>query len=392
MMAKKTNYFKNGKEYYRITKVVGHKLNSNGVEVPVRKEFYGASKKEAEEKYAAYMRRKNLNLNDSTQYFGIMAEHWIYDFFVHDTSLKNSTITLYLGAWNMYVKTNDVYSQPLHEISAGTIQKLYNNLFKSGCPSSQIKAINKMMSRFYNYLVQQSYVPYNFIGTLTIPKEKNECAKPVITWDDQELSVILNSFEKAQKGFRLRFLIHMATFTGLRMSELLGLKYEDIEKTPSGYVLNVRRQISEITRFNEDGTKTVSIEAASLKSQSAYRTIPLSPALINEFKRHRKWHKEEQLRNGYSTDYIFTTDTGNFYYKKNVRTSCERYYKKIGVPNKGMHTYRHTFGTNLYRKGVPLKTASDLLGHSDISTTAKYYIGTRDEEKRKAIEMLSDLL
>jgi integrase len=57
-----------------------------------------------------------------------------------------------------------------------------------------------------------------------------------------------------------------------------------------------------------------------------------------------------------------------------------------------MHTYRHTFGTNLYRKGVPLKTASDLLGHSDISTTAKYYIGTRDEEKRKAIEMLSDLL
>ena len=88
MMAKKTNYSKNGKEYYRITKVVGHKLNSNGVEVPVRKEFYGASKKEAEEKYAAYMRRKNLNLNDSTQYFGIMTEHWIYDFFVHDTSLK----------------------------------------------------------------------------------------------------------------------------------------------------------------------------------------------------------------------------------------------------------------------------------------------------------------
>lgn len=391
-MAKKTNYKKNGKDYYRISKVVGHKLNSNGVEVPVRKEFYGASKKEAEDKYASFMRRRSLNLNDSKQYFGIMAEHWIYDFLIHDSSLKNSTITLYLNAWNTYVKPSEIYNQPLDDISAGTIQKLYNTLFKNGCPSSQIKAINKMMSRFYNYLVQQSYVPYNFISTLTIPKEKSEGSKPIITWDDQELSMILNGFEKAQKGFRLRFLIQMATFTGLRISELLGLKYEDIEKTPSGYVLNVRRQVAEVTTFNDDGSKTVSIEATSLKSRSAYRTIPLSSALIDEFKRHRRWHKEEQMKKGYRTDYIFTTDSGNFYYKKNVRTACERYYKNIGVPNKGMHTYRHTFGTNLYRKGVPLKTASDLLGHSDISTTAKYYIGTREEEKRKAIEMLADIV
>ena len=44
-MASKTNCTKNGKEYYRISKVVGHKINAAGNEVPVRKEFYGERQK-----------------------------------------------------------------------------------------------------------------------------------------------------------------------------------------------------------------------------------------------------------------------------------------------------------------------------------------------------------
>lgn len=67
-MASKTNCTKNGKEYYRISKVVGHKINAAGNEVPVRKEFYGESKKEAEEKYREYMAKKSQGLESNKRF------------------------------------------------------------------------------------------------------------------------------------------------------------------------------------------------------------------------------------------------------------------------------------------------------------------------------------
>ncbi len=387
-MAIKTNCKKNGKPYFRITKVIGHKINNNGYEVPVQKDFYGKNKKEAEEKYNAYMAKKAMNLDGSKQYFGIMADRWIYEFLANDHNLKHSTKNLYISTWNANIKPLDIYHSPLNEVSAGTIQSIYNKLYKSGVPSSALKTINKVMSRFYNYLVQQGYVPFNFTSTLSLPKEKIEEEKKIITWSDEELYLILNSFEKAQNGFRLRFLLVLASYTGMRISELLGLKYNDFEETENGYILNVRRQVNNIYQYNSDGSRETALGVSKLKSSSSYRSIPVPDIVINELRIHKAKHLQEQFKNRYKTDFIFTTDSGGFVDDRNARTACARYYKKIGVPVRGFHTYRHTFGTNLYKNGVPLKTASDLLGHKDINITAKYYIGTGEDEKRKAIEIL----
>ena len=399
-MANKTNYTKNGKEYYRIVRVVGHKLNANGIEVPVKKEFLGKNKKEAEAKLQAYLDKKAMNLDSSKQYFGVMADRWINEFLLNEGELKNTTIRLYVGAWNNYMRPSEIYTLPLDEVTSGMIQAHLNELSRKGYPISQIKAVKKTLNKFYRYLVNNGYVPYDFTNSLTIAKKKKETSKKIVTWTDEELSCILNNFDKAKSEFRLRFFIVLATYTGLRISELRGVKYEDIEKTPSGYVLNVRRQISINENFNEEGKARFTNEVTTLKSSNSYRTIPLTSRVIDELKIHRKWHREEQMRNGYRTDYIFTTESGGFYDSANINRALDRYYKCIGLNNidsqtgkkKACHTYRRTFGTNLYRQGVPILTACKLMGHSDISVTAKYYIGTGEEEKRKAVELLANIV
>ena len=103
-MATKVNTGINGKQYYRITKTVGRKLNENGIEIPVRKQFYGDSKKAAEEKWQDYMDRCAQGITQKRQYFGIMADNWIYTFLAHDTKLKSRTKELYIGQWNRYMK------------------------------------------------------------------------------------------------------------------------------------------------------------------------------------------------------------------------------------------------------------------------------------------------
>lgn len=126
-MATKTNFKVNGQEYYRITKTIGRKLNENGVEVPVRKQFTGKSKKEALQKYEDFMIKRKNGLVDSKHYFGIVADNWIYNFFIHDSSIKDTTKLLYIGHWNNYIRDTELYTLPFDEITSATIQEVYND-------------------------------------------------------------------------------------------------------------------------------------------------------------------------------------------------------------------------------------------------------------------------
>ena len=124
---------------------------------------------------------------------------------------------------------------------------------------------------------------------------------------------------------------------------------------------------------------------------SVYRTIPCNEIVREELKRHRKWHLKEMKENGYESDFIFTTKTGGLCDQRNISRACNRYYDRIGVEQKGFHTYRHTFGTNLCRNGIPIQTASVLLGHEDISVTAKYYVNVGLDQRQAAVDSLVKL-
>ena len=386
-MSKKTNFTVNGNSYYRMTKTIGYKRNENGVEVPVRKQFIGKSKRDAEAKYEEFLKKRSQGLSTETLYFGIVAEDWIYKFFVNDTSIKDSTKKTYLSRWNQYVRDSELYSMPLDEISAATIQDLYNSL---DAPVSAIKSVNKLMKRFYKYLVHEGYAR-DVTSTLIIPKRMKKIddeAAEIETWADEEISTILNSFDKTDPRFRLRFLLVLAYNTGCRIGELLGLKYSDI--TDEG--IRISKQVITRPIFIQGEKTEYKLDLDSPKSASSYRTIPINEDVKRELKRHMKWHKKDMSENGYFTEFVFTTDSGNFYDYRNILRACKRYYKKIGVEPRGFHTYRHTFGTNLCRNGIPIQTASELLGHEDINVTAKYYVRVTQEQKQIAINSLAGIM
>ena len=79
---------------------------------------------------------------------------------------------------------------------------------------------------------------------------------------------------------------------------------------------------------------------------------------------------------------------GHFTIKRNIIRSLKRLYKRIGVPCHKFHSFRHTFGTNLSRAGVPIEETAKLMGHSSIEITAKYYINIDAKRKREALEKI----
>lgn len=326
------------------------------------------------------MEKKAAGLETKAQYFGVLADGWISEFFVNDGSLKDSTKARYISAWNRTIKKLDLYHLSLDEITAKTLQTAYNGLIASGTKISELEQANKLLVRFYKYLEIEG-LGRNFTSSLTLPKEKiNAADDEIVVWSDDEIKKILSSLDKADNRFRLRFLIVLAYYTGCRKSELLALKYSDI--TPDG--VRITKTLAEVSDGLAKGKMKTRLAVTDPKTSASVRTIPVDSIVYEELKRHKEWHKKEQLRKGYRSDFIFTTDSGEFYNNKNLDVALSRYYKRIEVEPKTMHTYRHTYGTNLCRAGYPIETARELLGHESIETTAKYYVRVNIESKRDA--------
>lgn len=222
------------------------------------------------------------------------------------------------------------------------------------------------MSAFYKWLALNN-ISGNILSAVTMPeKYDNKKKDEIIVWEPDEIQTILTSSD----GHRLRFMMFLMNYTGLRISECLGLKYSDIR---SGFVC--------VDRQYYQG------EIVPPKHNS-YRKIPVHPELEKALQIHKERFEAEARRNKYKTDFVFTSDSGKLLEYGNTRRSLNRYYADINVPQKSPHTYRATFCTELCRAGVPLEVASKLMGHKSIEVTAKHYALVKQDVQIAAINRL----
>ena len=143
--------------------------------------------------------------------------------------------------------------------------------------------------------------------------------------------------------------------------------------------------------YNNEEKDTYKPRITSTKSESSVRVIPLNSVVKEELKIHRDWQKKDREKNHLEMcDFLFLTSTGRFYDKRNVRRALNRYYDIIGVARKPTHAFRHTAGTNWSRAKIPIQVCCGLLGHADISVTAKYYVNITPEQKQEAVDALLD--
>ena len=134
-----------------------------------------------------------------------------------------------------------------------------------------------------------------------------------------------------------------ALHTGMRRSELLNLKWADIDF----------------------GRHTVTVQAKEDWHTKNYksRTLQLTPILYDVL----EGHKEMQAMLGVKSEYIFTFKGRRI--KSGIDTSLRNVVKKAGLSNVTLHTLRHTFASQLVMAGVPLRDVQELMGHRSFETT-----------------------
>jgi integrase len=147
-------------------------------------------------------------------------------------------------------------------------------------------------------------------------------------------------------------MVTLAMCLGLRVSEILGLRWEDVDL--EGATLQVRRSV--VNGHVED-TKTLASEDE----------LPLHPDLANVL---RQWREAELPVNGWLFGNI---DTGKPYHADTMpQRHLNKAAAKIGLPKLGWHAFRHTCRARLSELGLPLEVQQKLMRHASIDMTTKY--------------------
>jgi len=161
-----------------------------------------------------------------------------------------------------------------------------------------------------------------------------------------------------------RTVVFTAALTGLRLSELKGLRWEDFD----GDQVMVQRAVWQ-GRVSE--TKTLSSRAA----------VPVVPFLLEQLEDHKR-------RNS-GTGYVFHGDTGQPIRIENLfRRQMRDPLRKAGINWRGWHPFRYGVGTLLHSLGVDDKVIQAVLRHSNLSTTLDLYVKPVAAESRKAMSKL----
>jgi integrase len=173
-----------------------------------------------------------------------------------------------------------------------------------------------------------------------------------------------------------------AVGTGLRRGELLALRWGDVD-LKSG-LLTVQRALERAdrsTRFKEP------------KTRRSRRTVSLPRFVVGRLRRHRtdqaQWFYANGLGRTTSETLVFERG-GEPWVPNTFGAVFARTLREASVPHVRLHELRHTFASMALEAGVDLKTVSNALGHSTISTTADIYAHVTDSLMRDAADRIDD--
>lgn len=301
---------------------------------------------------------------------------------MHDGTIKPGTKTLHINSYHNVFDGCYILGRTIRDVTGADLQAVFSG---SALGATTKRHARSFLKRFYKYLESQN-ITKNIANCIVLPEaEHRKSDQEIETFTDEEIRIFLDT---TPPDHRLRLLVVLAIYTGARIGELCALTYSDIENGQ----ITINKQLVEIDPIiTERGKTKARAEIAETKTKSSVRTLPLEPIdfIQKEIDHHRKWHRKEMRKNAYSTKYVFTTSSGELYFKSSLRTAFNRLCKKIGVAPKSIHVFRHTFGTKLAESGVPIQDVSKMMGHDSVTVTAKYYVITGEEQKRAALKKLS---
>ena len=286
--------------------------------------------------------------------------------------VKRSTYSAYMLLLENHILP--VFGE-MENIEEKDIQNFILEKFNMGLNQKSIKDIIIVLKMILKFGFKHKYLEY-FDIDIKFPIDHQNKDLEILSITDHKkiINYLQNNFTFKNLG------IYICLSTGIRIGEVCGLKWGDIDINQG--IMKIRRSVQRIYVIDGDLRHT-EIVIDTPKTKNSIRDIPISLELIKIIK---------PLKKVVNNDFFVLTNDIKPTEPRTYRSYYEKLLKELDIPKLKFHGLRHSFATRCIESKCDYKTVSVILGHSNISTTLNLYVHPNIEQKKKCINQMCRFL
>ena len=386
---------KRGKNSYRLTVSEGFDLD--GKPMIHRKTVHG-TKKDAEVELAKFVTevQNGLVIDGKSLKFSEFTEIWKRDYGSKELApstykrycrMLETRLLPYFGHFYINkIKPTDIMKfYDLLEKDTQLVRKKGNNGSKTKKPLSgkTILEHHRLLRAMLHKAVYWQLIVTNPAERVQPPKARKPKRR---SYDDEQTKILLENLELLSiEDTKYKVAITLTIFTGVRLGELMGLEWQDVDFKNGIISINRSSQyLSDMGVF----TKVP-------KTESSIREIAIPEFIIFLLEEYKLWYEEQKSIYGElwtNSDRLFVQADGKPMHPSTISKWFVKYVGQIGLPVINFHGLRHTNASLLVAQNIDIAVISARLGHAQISTTLDFYVHPLLSHNRKAGYALENLL
>ena len=264
--------------------------------------------------------------------------------------------------------------EKMHRLLKPDIQSAITAMSNQGLSRSYCRQAATLIGQIFERAIELNIVEKNPAKGIRLKSEQHKAPSPL---DCEQVEKVLEEAYQVIKysahETRYRHLIKFLLFSGLRISEALGLKTSDFHEAKG--TLRVEKQLSK----GVGGEVKFQIP----KTPAGFRTLPLTKEAVEAIKAQLEMVGQEQLQFGpiyQDSQLLFPTEIGTPSNPRNVQRQLDALLKRCGINHIGLHILRKTFLSNLATKGMSRQSLAKYAGHTSPMITERYYVGVSQND------------
>ena len=285
----------------------------------------------------------------------------------YKSTVTNSanTIKRHRQHYRKYFESSVLDNMKVNRIDELLLEKECNRIIREfNLSRKEWCNIRTILNGMYTYAVRKGYMIDNPMSKVQIQVKYRQVVKKTgktETFNTEELEALNDYLDKqySETCDTVFLAVKLNFFLGLRVGELVALKWEDYQSQSCLHI--VREEIR-----NQETNKYEVVEHTKTNNDRFVLVVPKDIAILNMIPKE--------------SEYVFVRD-GNRITARQVAYVLEKYAQRQGIPTKSTHKMRKTYASNLNANGVPLDCIREMLGHSNLATTLAYIYNPLTEKE-----------
>jgi len=342
----------------------------------VRKAMYGKTREEVAGKMTKALAGLQMGQALPNQKITVKAflESWLEG--TAKARLRQSTYVRYKSLIDLHIVPH-VGRIAIGKLTPHHLQKLWSDLQTGGLSPRTVIQARAILRKALNLAVRQGTTFQN-VAALTDPPKAPKF-KPAFL-DAKQAEQLLTYVQ----GHKLEGLVTLALTTGMRIGEILGLTWGDIDL--ENKCLRITQQQQRV------GKELITVEP---KTERSARTIQLTQLAVDALIKHRQTQVDE-IRSGFESGLVmsgrvFTNEKGAPLENGTVLRQFQKLVKDAKLPPMRLHDLRHSCATLLLARNVHPRVVMEILGHSTIAMTMNVYSHVVPQIAREAADAMDSV-